>query len=92
MDNIENIITTKSNFKKSVIDTLHDDNVEIVSPTYMNQKVYGEEHVCLPPKRFVETVSEVTEKTTEDMMFDKAIEAEKLNNIEITLGRINEKK
>ena len=85
LKDIEGIITARSDFKKNVTDSLHNSDIEIVSPTYMNQKVFSEDYVCMPPK---ETGAKVKEKKpevkTEDIIFDKAILAQMLDRIHTT--------
>ncbi len=82
---IEGMITARSDFKKNVIDSLHNSDIEIVSPTYMNQRVFSEDYVCMPPK---ETGGEEKEKVpeikTEEIIFDKAILAQMLDRIYTT--------
>jgi len=82
LKNIEGVITAKSDFKKNVLDTLHDSEIEIVSPTYMNQRVFSEDYVCLPPKETkTKTVEIEPEVKTEEIIFDKAITAQMLDRI-----------
>ncbi|WP_342305315.1 mechanosensitive ion channel domain-containing protein [Methanolobus sp. ZRKC5] len=91
LKDIEGLITARSDFKKNVMDTLHDSEIEIVSPTYMNQRVFSEDYVCLPPKetktKAIKIDSEleiVPEFKTEEIIFDKAITAQMLDRIYIT--------
>lgn len=82
LKNVEGLITARSDFKKNVLDTLHDSEIEIVSPTYMNQRVFSEDYVCLPPKETkTKTVEIEPEVKTEDIIFDKAITAQLLDRI-----------
>jgi hypothetical protein len=80
---IDRIITARSDFKKNVIDNLHNSDIEIVSPTYMNQRVFSEDYVCMPPKEDnLKTPKEKKpEVQTEDIIFDKAIMAQMLDRI-----------
>ncbi len=82
LKNVEGLITARSDFKKNVLDTLHDSEIEIVSPTYMNQRVFSEDYVCLPPKEMkAKTVEMEPDVKTEDIIFDKAITAQLLDRI-----------
>lgn len=88
---IESIITARSDFKKNVIDTLHGSDIEIVSPTYMNQKVFSEDYVCMPPKEIFEDKDRKEpepEIRTEDIIFDKAIMAQMLDRIYTTADNL----
>lgn len=84
LKDIEGIITARSDFKKKVIDSLHDSDIEIVSPTYMNQRVFSEDYVCMPPKDIFEDKDRKEpepEVKTEEIIFDKAIMAQMLDRI-----------
>ncbi|MDK2831436.1 MAG: hypothetical protein PWQ75_1188 [Methanolobus sp.] len=83
LKDIDRIITTRSDFKKNVIDKLHNSDIEIVSPTYMNQRVFSEDYVCMPPKEDAGKIPKEKEPEihTEDIIFDKAIMAQMLDRI-----------
>lgn len=97
LKDVGSLITSRSDFKKYVVDTLHGDGIEIVSPTYMNQRVLKEDYVCLPPEEKEETIQEaeiqenVPEKTTEEIIFDRAIAAENLDKIKNTMQSIHDR-
>ena len=72
----KNIITARSDLNKSVLDTLHGDGVEIVSPAFMNQRVQKEGALFIPDANKIQPVSKKVEtKAAEDIVFDKAEEA-----------------
>lgn len=82
LKDVSSLITKRSDLKKMIFDTLHEDDIEIVSPTFMNQRVYSEDAVFIPEDHYKVSVEPpatyeyVTEVTTEDVLFGKAIEAE----------------
>ena len=71
----KNIITAQSNLKKSILDTLHEDGVEIVSPSFMNQRVQKEGVVFIPKANLVHPTPP-ERKAAEEIVFDKAEEAQ----------------
>jgi small-conductance mechanosensitive channel len=83
LKDVDRIITARSDFKKNVIDNLHNSDIEIVSPTYMNQRVFSEDYVCMPPKEDTRLAPKEKEPEvqTEDIIFDKAIMAQMLDRI-----------
>ena len=93
LKNIESLITARSDFKKAVMDALHEADVEIVSPNFMNQRVLKEGTVFIPPKEptKAEAPEKPPEKKPEEIIFDKAIEAEILGKIELVLSNLEEK-
>ena len=92
---IESLITARSNFKKNVMDSLHEDGIEIVSPTFMNQRVYSPDYVCMPPvdnKRASENEQQIHDTRTEEIIFDKAIEAQILHQIYVTVDNLTDRR
>ena len=70
LEDITGMITARSNLFREVLDVLHDANIEIMSPTVMNQRRIDENALVIPKKP-------VRKKTTpkavaEDIVFDKA--------------------
>ncbi|WP_292464098.1 mechanosensitive ion channel domain-containing protein [Methanolobus sp.] len=94
LKDLESLITKRSDFKKNVMDSLHGADIEIVSPTFMNQRVFGQDYVCIPPEEKDETPSQpdVTVPKTEDIIFDKAIEARNLDAIYTNWDHFTERK
>ncbi len=91
LEDIKILLTARSRLKKAMLDTLHAANVEIVSPTFMNQRLQKEGSVFIPRQsRMVKPVSVVEEKTAEEMAFDKAEDAEVEAMLEVE-GHFEEK-
>jgi len=70
LDDSSNFFSTSSILNSKVMDKLHERKIEIVSPTFMNQRRVDEKEFI--PHNIVE--SEAPENTTspEDLIFDKA--------------------
>jgi hypothetical protein len=72
------LITTRSRLYGSILDVLHGDGVEIMSPTFMNQRRLPEESKTIPPIEW-KTASDGPEETgIETIAFDKAEQAGEL--------------
>jgi len=86
LEETKQLISRKSNLYGLILDTLHSENIEIMSPTYMNQRQMRTGENAIPAKKFVST-SDKSKKVTvaEDMAFDKAELAEKIENEKIKL-------
>jgi small-conductance mechanosensitive channel len=78
---VKQLISVRSSLRNNMLDALHKANIEIVSPSYMNTRAYPIEHSFIPPviKEAKTTPAAKTAKP-EDMVFDKAEEAESLEN------------
>ena len=75
---VKGLITARSNLSRHVLDTLHGQGIEIMSPTYMNQRPMGEEQKVIPPD--VAEASPETQTAAEEIAFDKADRAEQIEN------------
>ncbi len=75
LQDIRNLLTMRTKLSRCVLDTLHAEGIEIVSPTFMNQRVYAESKVFVPVNDGRE--QHVAEPEAEKIVFDKAEQAEK---------------
>ena len=77
------LITTGSDLRKAILDCLHEAGIEIVSPSFMNQRPLLPEQVFIPQARTSSeqpsTVSAA--EAPESIFFDKADEAERIENL-----------
>ena len=81
-ENVEHLLSTRSALKAAVLDTLHGAGVEIVSPTFMNQRVLPEERTFIPrpqPRSETQALAEIFPET---LLFDKANRAGRLEMLE----------
>lgn len=77
LEEIKRLISIKSSLYACVLDTLHASNIEIMSPTYMNQRQLKAEVGVIPEKSLSRT-SDSNKTTAEDIAFDKAEKAEEI--------------
>jgi small conductance mechanosensitive channel len=90
------LITTGSDLRKAILDCLHEAGIEIVSPSFMNQRPLLPEQVFIPQAQASSeqrsTVSPA--EAPENVIFDKADEAERVENLkdhrEQLLSRLKE--
>ncbi len=88
LDNPKLLLSMRSNLRKQVIDSLHSAGVEIVSPTFMNQRQYRSNEVFISEvKNYQERQNSKTEKTH---VFDKAETAETLADLKIKFKTLEE--
>ncbi len=75
---VKQLITARSNLCREILDVLHGANVEIVSPSFMNQRPQNSDQKTIPrhSRPAVSTDNE-TNNSGSDLAFDKAEEAEK---------------
>lgn len=94
LQDINKYFTTHSLLNSKVMDNLHKGEIEIVSPHFMNQRQVNETKFI--PKISKLSVNRTSEKLPEEIVFDKAIEAEKIEekteNLEKIENQINKLK
>lgn len=73
---VKSMLTARSNLHKAVMDSLHENGIEIVSPAFMNQRPQADGvHMIPAGPRPADNATE-TGSAPEAMLFDKAEEAE----------------
>ncbi len=78
LEDVKYLISAESKLRGSMLDSLHQASIEIVSPTFMNQRQLKPEKIFIPEgsRRAKPKVSPVDETRPEERMFDKAEIAE----------------
>ncbi|TNF33619.1 MAG: mechanosensitive ion channel [Gammaproteobacteria bacterium] len=72
---VKHLLTERSNLRKHVMDELHMNGVEIVSPAFMNQRQIAPGEKMIP--RVERVRSRKNDSIPEEIIFDKADEAER---------------
>lgn len=74
------LLSARSNLKKSILDELHQAGIEIVSPNFINQRILHEKETIIPQKqKSRKIVTAAPAAAPEAVMFDKADNAEELD-------------
>ncbi len=89
VDDIKTVLSAKSRLNAAMLDVLHDEKIEIVSPNFMNQKQVGD--TIFIPKRERNQDKIVISESPENIIFDKAEEAETIEKRKETLDTVDEK-
>ncbi len=74
ISDIKTILSAESRLNGMILDALHEADIEIVSPNFMNQRQVGD--TIFIPKKMRATVNKNPEDSPENKIFDKADEAE----------------
>lgn len=84
--------STNSLLNGNVMDTLHENNIEIVSPRFVNQRRV-DDTTFIPPSQTEPTAAEepAGEKSPEELVFDEAIKSEEEENKRKLLQKIAKK-
>ncbi len=90
LKDVKSIVTARSKLIGQVIDSLHAADIEIVSPNFMNQKQVGET-IFIPKKYLPKTDLEQEGQAPEKHIFDKAEEAEKVEQSKERVAELQEK-
>jgi len=85
-ENIKTLLSSQSRLNAMMLDALHDAGIEIVSPNFMNQRPVGE--TVFIPEKLRKQEEVVQTDSPEDKIFDKAEEAESIENHKSSLAEI----
>jgi len=82
---VKQLITARSSLRSQILDKLHAARVEIVSPTHMVQRPIETGYRHVPPTEWPppDPAEMVPDRLPEEMIFDKAEEAERLEHLRI---------
>lgn len=76
LDDVDSLITARSRLRACALDALHDDGIEIVSPTFMVQRRPQNDGQRSIPKPYrAELLEDESDSKVEDIVFDKAEQA-----------------
>lgn len=86
LTDVKHLLTTRSNLCKQVLDTLHDNSIEIVSPAFMNQRQLAEGTRIIPRQLLSpsDAMPPADKRTPEELIFDKAEQAKKVEELRAT--------
>jgi len=82
---VKSLISTRSHLREQMLDRLHEAGIEIVSPTFMNQRVLPLEKTFIPKPSRTDTGPVQSKEAPEAVVFDKADEAESLEKLRFRL-------
>lgn len=85
---VKHLLTARSNLRRAILDTLHGAGIEIVSPTFMNQRRIGDGVQVIPPEADggpAPQKQSPAEEKPEDRIFDKAEEAGERESLRVEL-------
>jgi len=87
---VKGILFARSRLLAMMLDKLHAANIEIVSPNFMNQKQVGET-IFIPKKMKEKNVNTNAKDAPENLIFDKADDAQSLVEIKTKIAEVDEK-
>jgi small conductance mechanosensitive channel len=87
---VKYLISARSKLRLKMLDVLHRDGIEIVSPTFMNQRIYDSNEQFIPKfKNFNNDQSLEDHGLPEDLVFDKADQAASIEDLKNHVTKLN---
>ncbi len=80
LEEVKQLLSARSNLNAAMLDALHSGGVEIVSPSFMNQRALDPAKAVIPRKRRSKEVP-LEGSEAEALIFDKADRAERLDEL-----------
>ena len=81
---VKNLLTMRSKLHCQILDTLHENDIEIMSPSFMNQRKVSDELPVLV--KASHKIKEQEQTVAEDIVFDKAEEAQQAEEVKHELN------
>lgn len=97
LEEVKQLLTVRSSLRKNMIKTLHTGGIEIVSPSFMSQRVYDSNSKVIAAPSLASAnglandLANADGKMPEDLIFDKAETAEKKAILELRKQTLKEK-
>lgn len=89
LDDTKTFLGSKSALHRAVLDTLHQAGVEIVSPTFMNQRQIAAGRLFIPETEGRAPVEPVASAAPDTAVFDKADKVEKAEDLKGRLANLD---
>jgi small conductance mechanosensitive channel len=92
LEEVKHLLGARSKLNSAVLDALHEGGVEIVSPSFMNQRALDPAQPVIPhpsPRRF-ESDPPGSDEETEAIIFDKADQAGRIEELRQTRNKLLE--
>ena len=85
---VKQLLSAKSNLRRNMLDALHNNGIEIVSPSYMNQRQLQTEAKIIPSLQKKKHSKKASASQPEDLIFDKAEKASELEGLRKDLDKL----
>lgn len=92
LPSIKNLLSARSNLRKTILEQMHGNGIEIVSPAFMNQRQLDPGRKIIPdsPVMHDRRKPEAASLAPEEKIFDKAVEAASLEELKLDLAGTRE--
>jgi small conductance mechanosensitive channel len=90
LSDVRYLISFRSKLRGFMLDVLHENNIEIVSPNFMNQRILPVDKPFIPKSTLKKATTKTNQKSPEDIIFDKADVAESKEKIKEILQKNKE--
>lgn len=87
---VESLVSKRTTLRAKVLDALHQNGVEIVSPNFMNQRPVPTDHPVMPARYYGGEDDETEMGSAEKLMFDKAELASRVEKLRYQRGQLAE--
>jgi small-conductance mechanosensitive channel len=81
LEEVKQLLSARSRLRQYMLDKLHGEGIEIVSPTFMNQRQIAPEKRFIPRREVMVEEKKEEEVAPEEIAFDKAEQAQRLEEL-----------
>jgi small conductance mechanosensitive channel len=92
LTSMNNLLSSRSNLRKTILEQMHGNGVEIVSPRFMNQRALDPDKKIIPQRPVVhdQNKPETASQAPEEKIFDKALAAADTEALKLKLEEVRE--
>jgi hypothetical protein len=91
LEDLKTYIASHSQLKRNVLDQLHENNIEIMSPAFIGTRVLNQKEQIIPTKPLQHETSDAKAVSPDNIIFDKAERAELHDDFRKRLADVREK-
>ena len=89
LEDIQSLISARSRLRAAMLDALHEANIEIVSPNFMNTRALREDKAFIPAPSRKRAKAEA-QAAAESLAFDKAEDAASLEKLRVQIQQVDD--
>lgn len=88
LQEVTGLLSARSRLRAAMLDKLHNANIEIVSPTFMNTRALSPDEIVVPEQILAE--KPVEDVAVENVVFDKAEAAATVENLRLEIKQLDD--
>jgi small conductance mechanosensitive channel len=90
LEDVQSLISSRSALRIATLDALHHNGIEVVSPSFVNQRRQSDGQLMIPAPSRISTATVSTQPQAEEIAFDKAEAAASVEELRASIEKLDE--